>query len=300
MKVNEKRIYYIYRMTHIPTGRSYVGKHICQLNKSPETDGYYGSGKVWKLIYSAHPKDEFKKEVLDEAVSLEEANEKEKEWIAKERNLRQGLCVNISAGGDGVSSEEATAMWKDPGYREKITKAVKERMKDPEVRAKYSKAFKEMWKDPEQRDKVSKASKEMWKDPEYRERQTQVSKEMWKDPEQREKFTKAFKEVWKDPGRRKTASKASKEMWKDPEHREKVSRAQKERMKDPEHREKVFNAIKERAKQRREKARIEFYSVPHSDEEIALFEKNEKRNERMRKYNARKKALAAANPDSKS
>lgn len=80
--------------------------------------------------------------------------------------------TNISDGGEGFSSEESKALWQDPTYREKKSKATKEQWQDPAYREKMSKARKErmleQWQDPAYREKVSKAMKEAHKDPAVR------------------------------------------------------------------------------------------------------------------------------------
>lgn len=38
-------VYYIYKMIHVPTGRAYIGQRKL-FKRTPETDGYTGSGKI--------------------------------------------------------------------------------------------------------------------------------------------------------------------------------------------------------------------------------------------------------------
>ena len=46
MSNNNTRIntYYIYEITNNLDGRTYIGQHRCPFNKTPENDGYMGSG----------------------------------------------------------------------------------------------------------------------------------------------------------------------------------------------------------------------------------------------------------------
>ena len=159
-----------------------------------------------------------------------------------------GNLTNISTGGEGWSSEEVKALWQDPAYREKqskaVSKALKEVYKDPAYREKLSKAATEQWQDPAFREKHSKAMK----DPAERERKSKASKEMWQDPAYREKISKTVKEAMQDLTVLEKISKASKERWQDPTFREKMSKAVKEQNKrmwqDPAHREKISTANK--------------------------------------------------------
>lgn len=54
-------MYYIYRITHNPTGRTYVGKR-----KSDYWDGYYGSGEHIKNAVKKYGVDQFSREILAE------------------------------------------------------------------------------------------------------------------------------------------------------------------------------------------------------------------------------------------
>lgn len=91
-------MYYIYKMCHTPTGRIYIGQHKLPKGKTPENDGYHGSGSVWKRIFKAHP-DECVKTVLEFAENREKADELERKYIAEHRDLYGDLCVNLADGG---------------------------------------------------------------------------------------------------------------------------------------------------------------------------------------------------------
>lgn len=400
MKVNEKRIYYIYRMTHIPTGRSYVGQRLCPLTRTPETDPYRGSGTIWRRILKKYPAGDIKKVILEVVFSAEEASEREKHWIKVERENNPDGCCNIADGGEGtlgVKQSEATKsklraittnLWKDEEYRQKVVEhataamarpeykekksksiqaywaleenrkkrsiiakealAVPERRKkisekskeawkregfhekmsslikdglsteegrrnrseaskrnwqNEEYRKKKAKAAQEYWSKPESRLKKSQGSKKLWEDQEYRERHLKVMRELCNTPEYKEKFSRMMEERWKDEEYRQRMSTALKEKWNDPDCRRRRAESLKKAMASESYKQKQSIASKKAAERRREKARNDFYAVPHSDEEIAVFEENEKRKELQREYHrlwrARKKALSAANADSK-
>lgn len=101
-------MYYIYEMRHTPTGRVYVGQRKLPKGKTPETDDYMGSGKLWKRIYKAHP-EECVKTILAVVENKEEVNELEKKFIAHYRELYGNKCVNVADGGDGGWSHANTA-----------------------------------------------------------------------------------------------------------------------------------------------------------------------------------------------
>lgn len=86
---------YIYRITHIPTGRYYIGQHksIC-----PTNDDYLGSGIAWKKIVAAHPKEEFSKQILAYSDDPEELDRLETAYIGDLYNSDK-LCKNLMSGG---------------------------------------------------------------------------------------------------------------------------------------------------------------------------------------------------------
>lgn len=73
-------LYYVYKMTHVPTGRVYIGQRRCPSDVMPESDRYYGSGIVWKKIYKAHP-EECNKTILMTAHTKDDINRIEKFFI---------------------------------------------------------------------------------------------------------------------------------------------------------------------------------------------------------------------------
>ena len=94
---------YIYKITHTPSGRYYIGQHKgCE----PESDGYLGSGTVWTKIVAKHPRLEFKKEVLATANSKKELCGLEIKCIS---NLYEtdSLCMNCVPGGGVPPSVKA-------------------------------------------------------------------------------------------------------------------------------------------------------------------------------------------------
>lgn len=108
-------IYYIYEMRHVPTGRVYVGRHRLQKGKTPETDGYHGSGKLWKQIYKQHS-EECVKTLLEVVDDKETADALERLYIARYKDLYGDKCLNIRQGGEGVDEHSEAS-------RKKISEA---------------------------------------------------------------------------------------------------------------------------------------------------------------------------------
>jgi len=101
LEYNRAMNYYCYKITHIPTGRYYIGKRIMPPNLSDWTqDEYYGSGTLWKRIYKSHPPEEFVKECLAQFDSKEKMNWAEV-MLVGELWQCDPLCKNLRGGGEG-------------------------------------------------------------------------------------------------------------------------------------------------------------------------------------------------------
>jgi len=88
--------YTIYQVTHIPSGKVYIGKH--QTNNID--DGYMGSGKRLKYAQDKHGLDQFQKTVLHIFDNEEDMNAKEAELVTEEFCARKDT-YNICPGGKG-------------------------------------------------------------------------------------------------------------------------------------------------------------------------------------------------------
>lgn len=83
---------FIYKWTHIPTGRYYIGKH-----KGSPNDGYTGSGVRFQREFKLTSRSEWKREIpffgTDEEVLNKEAE------LVTEETLKDYLCLNMVPGG---------------------------------------------------------------------------------------------------------------------------------------------------------------------------------------------------------
>lgn len=90
-------MFYIYRITNLISGKTYIGQHKFSLDKN---DGYMGSGRLIKQAFKKYGEENFKKEILEVALSKFEVNILEKYYIAKERTKGKAE-YNIANGGEG-------------------------------------------------------------------------------------------------------------------------------------------------------------------------------------------------------
>lgn len=91
-------MYYIYRITNLINGKTYIGQHkYKELN-----DDYMGSGIVLKQAYAKYGIENFKKDILVFGIVEKNfINLLEKEYIAFERVNNVNGCYNIADGGQG-------------------------------------------------------------------------------------------------------------------------------------------------------------------------------------------------------
>lgn len=91
-------MYYIYRITNLINGKTYIGQHkYKELN-----DNYMGSGKLLHQAYKKYGVENFKKEIICKNVQYKETiDNMEKFYIKKEREQNLNGCYNITDGGEG-------------------------------------------------------------------------------------------------------------------------------------------------------------------------------------------------------
>lgn len=97
----ELRIRYIYRITNLINGKTYIGQHTVKQGRTVTSDTYLGSGKVLKLAIKKYGRDNFKKEIIISGLfSKSDINKFEKCAIILER-LNHKSEYNIANGGEG-------------------------------------------------------------------------------------------------------------------------------------------------------------------------------------------------------
>lgn len=89
--------YTVYKITHLPTSRYYIGVH----GMKPEENlyAYTGSGNKIKSVINSHELSEFHKEILFSFSDEDSAYIKEKELVNL-NTLKDPLCMNLTEGGN--------------------------------------------------------------------------------------------------------------------------------------------------------------------------------------------------------
>ena len=131
-----------------------------------------------------------------------------------------------------------------PDVRQKRREKLKNKWKDPKFKEKTKKAIREALKRPEYIEGVSERSKKMWKDPERRKKHSEAMKKKWQDPQHRQIVIKSQKIKFQEPAHKKRRSEIAKQKWDDPEYRKKMVDKLKKRYEEDEYREKLSESIR--------------------------------------------------------
>lgn len=130
--------------------------------------------------------------ILHDKLTDEEAYAIEKQMIAEVgiENL-----VNLTEGGDGISSKYAKNRSKSAEWRENHKNAMKERWKDPEYRRKMSDVAKRRMADLTIKEKVSKKNKAIFSTAEKRADSSLNAKKYWSDVDTRKQQSERMKRI---------------------------------------------------------------------------------------------------------
>jgi hypothetical protein len=85
----------IYKITNLINNKIYIGKD------TTSDPNYFGSGLLITRSFNKYGKENFIKEVIDEADDYDELSQKEIYWIEKYNSTDRNIGYNISKGGDG-------------------------------------------------------------------------------------------------------------------------------------------------------------------------------------------------------
>ena len=112
---NEVLMWYIYRITNLLNGKTYIGQH----RYASQCDDYFGSGKHLRLAIEKYGRENFKKEILlSRLPDRKSADTAEIKYIKLEREKGKAE-YNIANGGEGFRGNHR----KDS--KEKISRSLK-------------------------------------------------------------------------------------------------------------------------------------------------------------------------------
>ena len=109
--MEQVQLRYIYQITNLVNGKTYVGQRTLTNGHTFETDTYRGSGKLLQKAYKKYGKENFKREcILIGLFTKEQLNRFEKCMIACQRLIGKAE-YNIADGGEGWSEGMREAHW---------------------------------------------------------------------------------------------------------------------------------------------------------------------------------------------
>lgn len=229
----------VYKTTNLINGKIYIGKTIKTGNK---LKCYFGSGVSIIHAIKKYGINNFKKDIMAEASSEDELNALEIYYIKEYNSMDIKIGYNILQGGEGFNSKTASEtskkMWRNPVFREKISKSIKESYKNPEIKARKKIIMEEISRRDDVNLKKSIASKKMWEDEAYKKKVSNLIK-ISKNTEESKRGTSLFQKEYKNrEDVKREASKKQKERMSNPDIREKMSKFMKEFANRPEQKEK--------------------------------------------------------------
>jgi hypothetical protein len=101
MPRKEKKFHFIYKTTNLLSGKYYIGMH----STDNLEDGYLGSGKRLRYSINKHGAENHEREILEFLDSREGLKKREEEIVNKQL-LEEGLCMNLTTGGEGGFTSE--------------------------------------------------------------------------------------------------------------------------------------------------------------------------------------------------
>lgn len=176
-------------VTNLVNEKIYIGKD------SRNRKNYFGSGKAIENSISKYGIENFKKEIIDEANSLDELNKKESYWISFYKSHDPSIGYNRSLGGEG----NWDLSYMTPDEMKQMEEKRRISFSSDEFKEKKRKDTTDYFKDPENRKKQSEIIKRCWeilddsKKEEIKERLLEGTRQRWKLEGEREKSSEYFK-----------------------------------------------------------------------------------------------------------
>lgn len=174
---------YIYKTTNCINGKVYIGKSEKSFNKK-----YYGSGSLLKKAITKYGKHNFKIEVLEELLTIDELNDREKYWI----KYYSDNSYNLAEGGSGGWTTKHYTFEKKEAYSNLLSsiRIGRKHKKETIEKLKQMHAGKNFGDSK----KVSETVKKIWKDP----------NSVFNSPEYRKRLSdSAKKRVWSEETKEK-------------------------------------------------------------------------------------------------
>lgn len=174
-------------------------------------------------------------EVVAEGLTVEEANALEVCLISGygRRDLHTGTLYNRTAGGDGLTSQDALRVFANPTTRRKLIRARQRTARDAGFRARLSIAQRRAWADPAIRARRVAINRATLARPGVREKQVATCAITNRRPEVRALRSVAAKAIYSDPAYRLRFCQTMRQVANRPERRERSRQVMLRRNRDP-------------------------------------------------------------------
>ena len=188
--------YKVYCWINKINGKRYVGMTCQTMNKraGSHMHGYCQTPHFWNAIQK-YGEDAFECKILASGLTLEEADQKERNYIRRYRTRNPAYGYNIDKGGINHQTEATLAK-----QRRKTAAALKVSQKAIAYRRTLSQRMKYLIKDPAYRAAMSEGLRRMWADPEIKARRIAAIKRTWSDPVMKAKIIAARRATGKQCG----------------------------------------------------------------------------------------------------
>jgi hypothetical protein len=231
MEEDEEKPYgYIYQLTNLVNDKKYVGQTITERWKDHQVpieerwkeeagEAFRKQNRGEDLRYveraiTKYGQENFDVRELDTAMSQEELDAKETQWIKDLDTMDPEKGYNMKEGGlAGLLSDMA---------KENVSKSVTEKYRtDEDYYEKQINERRSRAQDPDWINTMTEINQERAKDSEWINKMTSINQEIARNKETQEKMSKSVKEKWQDTEYQEKVSDRAKEKWQEAAYREK-------------------------------------------------------------------------------
>jgi len=243
----------VYKIVCNHTGKIYVGssknmKARFSVHKSDLKRGKHGNPHM-KEMYEKYGINNFKLEILENC-NESILKEREQFWIDKLKSYDDLIGFNVHK--FSTHKKSIIKIWEDPSYKKKMSEKHKKRWKDPEFREKNLKGIRDHHKEQFKKygdyafntNEAKQKSKESCSTEEYRKKRSEIRLKELSTEEGKNKNNGLLNKARKSPKRKENLKKFNEWQASDEDHKKKQAEHAKKGWSDPEVRKRRIEAMK--------------------------------------------------------